>query len=47
MTLPTSGEISLQDIEDEFGGTGAISLQEYYGTHPDLPESGQIKVKDF
>lgn len=46
MTLQASGQISLQDIEDEFGGSGAISLKEYYGSDS-APSSGEISIKDF
>ena len=31
MALPSSGAISLQDIEDEFGGSHPISISEYFG----------------
>jgi hypothetical protein len=59
MTLPTSGPLSLQDIEDEFGGTGSISLSEYYkggnnvpsnvseGSGRTIPTSGRIDISDF
>jgi len=33
MALPTSGEISWQDIQDEHGGSHPISLNEYYGKY--------------
>ena len=32
MALQSSGAISLQDIEDEFGGTNSISMSEYIRT---------------
>lgn len=54
MALQSSGAISLQDIEDEFGGTGSISLSEYYrnGTYvtsnnTSVPTSGTIDMADF
>jgi hypothetical protein len=47
MTLQTSGPISLQDIEDEFGGTGSISISEYYGVDDGVPSSGAISFSDF
>ena len=58
MPLPTSGNLSLQDIEDEFGGSGAIDLSEYYaggtyvpfgteGINGPIPTSGQIEISDF
>ena len=54
MTLPTSGPISLTDIQTEFGGNA--SLSEYYkgGAYvldvdyaPNVPRSGQISINDF
>ena len=30
MTLPSSGQLSLTQIQGEFGGTGSIGLKEYY-----------------
>lgn len=56
MTLQSSGVISLQDIEDEFGGSGSIGLGEYYrggSIVPDhtgtagIPTSGAISFSDF
>lgn len=47
MALPNSGPISLQDIEDEFGGTGSISISEYYGAASGVPASGTISISDF
>jgi hypothetical protein len=56
MALPTTGPISLQDIRDEFGGTGDIRLFDYYRggslvpNHldtQDIPTSGQISLFDF
>ena len=46
-SLPNSGSISLQDIEDEFGGTGSISISEYYGADTGVPGSGTISISDF
>ena len=53
MTTPT-GTITLQDVEDEFGGTGSISISEYYAggglvqtNHPGIPASGQISMSDL
>ena len=31
MALPSSGAISLQDIQNEFGGSNPIGINEYYG----------------
>lgn len=47
MPLPGSGTISLQDIEDEFGGAGSISISEYYGAAAGVPGSGTISFSDF
>ena len=58
MTLPTSGPISLSDIQGEFGGSNPISLSEYYaggayvpagttGTYGAVPSSGAISVQNF
>jgi hypothetical protein len=58
MAIPSSGALSLQDIEDEFGGTGGISLSEYYagGAYVDtgatgdggpIPTSGTLAFSDF
>lgn len=54
MTLQSSGAISLQDIEDEFGGAGSISLSEYYSGGSKVgswvsgvPSSGVISLDDF
>lgn len=45
--LPTSGAISLNDIQDEFGGTNPISISEYYGAASGVPSSGAIDLSDF
>lgn len=58
MTLPTSGTISLTDIQNEFGGTSPTSLSEYYaggayvasgtsGTNGAVPSSGTISLSNF
>lgn len=56
MALPSSGPISFEDIQAEFGGTNPISLSEYYrggGRVPDtaanasIPMSGSISLSDF
>lgn len=56
MPLPSSGEISLGDIQTEFGGTNPITTIEYYrgsGLVPNqspnlnIPISGVIKLSDF
>lgn len=58
MVLPTSGPLSLDDIQTEFGGTNPISLSEYYagganvpsgtsGTNGPVPSSGTISISDF
>jgi len=56
MAISSTGSVSLQDVEDEFGGTGTISLSEYYrsntygtvsGNNTTVPQSGQIKLGQF
>lgn len=57
MTIPATGSVSLQDIEDEFGGTGEVSLSEYYrgnsyesavsGNNTSVSQSGSIKLSQF
>jgi|GEM_PF-2336046 len=47
MTTPASGEISIQDIVDEFGGSAPHALSEYYGAASGVPTSGQITLSDF
>lgn len=57
MAISATGAVSLQDVEDEFGGTGAISLSEYYrgnnyenavsGNNTGVPQSGPISLGNF
>jgi hypothetical protein len=56
MALPSSGVLTLNDIQTEFGGTNPIDLSEYYrggSLVPDtalnagIPTSGVISVTDF
>jgi len=54
MTLPTTGAISLADIQTEFGGENPISLDEYYlrgyttDNNTSVPAlSGAISFEDF
>lgn len=56
MALPSSGLITLLQIKSEFGGTGTVSLTDYYrngGLVPnmpqnfDVPTSGLISLTDF
>lgn len=58
MPLPTSGPLSLSDIQGEFGGSNPISLNEYYaggglvpagtsGTNGAVPSSGTISISNF
>ena len=47
MALQGSGEITLADIQAEFGGSAPIQLSEYYGKG-NAPASGQIRLaNDF
>lgn len=47
MALPNSGPISLNDIQNEFGGTNPIGINEYYGVASGVPASGTISFDDF
>jgi len=47
MVLQSSGEISLYNIQSEFGGTTPISISEYYGAASGIPTSGQISISQF
>lgn len=58
MALPTSGTLTLADIQTEFGGSNPISLSEYYaggsyvpagasGTNGAVPSSGTISISNF
>ena len=56
MALPSSGQLSINDIVGEFGGSAPHSLSEYYrggsfvsnsATNSNVPTSGQIKITDF
>lgn len=56
MTLQSSGAISLDDIQAEFGGSAPTSLSEYYRggayvndvpAHSAIPTSGEVKLADF
>jgi len=52
MTTPT-GTITLQDVENEFGGTGSISLSEYYRgglvtqNNTGVPTSGALSMNNL
>lgn len=58
MTLPSSGPLSLNDIQGEFGGSNPIGMNEYYaggglvpagtsGTYGAVPSSGALSVQNF
>ena len=54
MALQPSGQITLSDIQDEFGGANPIGMSEYYrggayttSNNIDVPESGAISLSDF
>ena len=47
MALPSSGPLSMSQIQGEFGGSNPISLSEYYGEAPGIPSSGTISIDDF
>jgi hypothetical protein len=58
MALPSSGPLTLANIQTEFGGSNPISLNEYYagganvpagtsGTYGAVPSSGTISIRNF
>ncbi len=47
MTLQSSGQITISDINTEFGNSGETQLSDYYGDEPSLPTSGEITLSDF
>ena len=47
MVLQSSGAISLNDIQTEFGGTNPIGINEYYGVASGIPGSGLISFNQF
>lgn len=47
MALPSSGPISLAQVQTEFGGSNPISLSEYYGKASGIPSSGTISLGQF
>jgi hypothetical protein len=58
MAIPSSGPLTLSDIQTEFGGSNPISLNEYYaggayvpagttGTYGAVPSSGEISIRNF
>ncbi len=56
MTLPTSGAISLSDLQNEFGGPSPIPLTNYYrggnyvpntSINTKVPTSGSISIESF
>lgn len=58
MALPSSGSLSMSQIQGEFGGSNPISLSEYYaggayvpagtsGTYGAVPSSGAISIRNF
>lgn len=47
MVIKTTGPISLLDIQNEFGGSAPIGLNEYYGAAAGIPGSGTIGLNVF
>ena len=47
MPLPSSGQITMQQIQNEFGGSHPIGLNEYYAAASGIPGSGQIGMNSF
>ena len=46
MTLQSSGQIALSDIQTEYSRTDP-NLKAYYGASTGIPTSGRIGIKDF
>jgi len=47
MALQSTGPISLLDIQNVFGGTNPIGMNEYYGVASGVPASGLISLQTF
>lgn len=47
MPLQSSGAISLNDVQNEFGGTNPIGMDEYYAAASGIPGSGTISLNHF
>ena len=47
MPLQSSGAISLNDVQNEFGGSNPIGMDEYYGADSGIPSSGTISLNHF
>ena len=54
MPIQSSGQISKQDVVDEFGGTAPHAMSEYYrggsevgNANTNVPTSGEIQMSDF
>lgn len=54
MPIPSSAPVSFNDIQNEFGGTNPISMDEYYNLSGKyafnvigIPSSGRISINDF
>lgn len=47
MVLQSSGAISLNDIQNEFGGSNPIGINEYYSAASGIPGSGLISFNQF
>jgi hypothetical protein len=47
VALQSSGAISLNDVQTEFGGSNPIAISEYYGVAAGVPASGTIALDDF
>jgi hypothetical protein len=47
MVIPSSGALSFDNVQTEFGGSNPISLTEYYGLENGVPTSGTISLSNF
>mgnify|MGYP000276001947 CR=1 FL=1 len=49
MAIPSGGNISISELQTEFGGTNPIGISEYYNVDPfkPVPVSGEISLNNF
>lgn len=47
MGIPSTGQIGLSTVVNEYGGTAPHKLSEYYGAGPGVPVSGALRLSDF
>ena len=54
MTLPTTGQLALSQVQTEFGGSNPVRLSEYYAAGlyvpavtPSVPKTGQVSMSAY